>query len=78
MRLTGAKDIDDLRLILASQLSARERDVIVRRQGVTTGQVETLASIARKAGVSVERIRQVEARGMFRLAGRLRPAPIEK
>lgn len=65
MRLTGAKDGGDLDRLLASRLSSRERNVIVRRYGLATGHAETLKSIAAETGVSVERIRQVEAKAVL-------------
>lgn len=70
IRITGARDRSAVEHAIASRLSTREQDVITRRYGLRTGQVETLSSIARESGVSVERIRQVEAKAILRLVGR--------
>jgi DNA-directed RNA polymerase sigma subunit (sigma70/sigma32) len=77
IRTTGARDRSEVERAIASRLSLREQDVIVRRYGLTTGRVETLSSIARQSGVSLERIRQVEAKAILRLAGRRKAVSAE-
>ena len=49
---------------LLSVLSNRDREVIVLRYGLGTGDPLTLDEIARHLGVSRERVRQMEARAM--------------
>ncbi|MBU6250950.1 MAG: sigma-70 family RNA polymerase sigma factor [Cyanobacteria bacterium REEB417] len=48
-------------------LSEQEVDVITERFGLNDGEPKTLASIAKKRGVSRERIRQVEGKALRRL-----------
>ena len=55
-------------------LEPRERDVIVKRFGITTHDPLTLADVAREFGVSRERIRQIEKRALAKLRD---PAHVE-
>jgi RNA polymerase primary sigma factor len=57
---------DQLQSVLAT-LSAREAGVVRLRFGLTNGQPRTLAEIGQVYGVSRERIRQIESKGMSKL-----------
>jgi RNA polymerase primary sigma factor len=48
-------------------LTAREREVIELRFGLRDGQPRTLDEVARAYGITRERIRQIEARGLIKL-----------
>jgi RNA polymerase primary sigma factor len=48
-------------------LTAREREVIELRFGLRDGQPRTLDEVARTYGITRERIRQIEARGLVKL-----------
>lgn len=48
-------------------LAPREREVIELRFGLRDGQPHTLDEVARKYGITRERIRQIEARGLLKL-----------
>jgi RNA polymerase primary sigma factor len=48
-------------------LAPREREVIELRFGLRDGQPRTLDEVARVYGITRERIRQIEARGLFKL-----------
>jgi RNA polymerase sigma factor (sigma-70 family) len=50
--------------IMDECLNPRHREIIDRRFGLTTGNVETLAEIAADMGVSKDRILQLEARAL--------------
>ena len=52
---------------LLNMMSKRERDILDLRFGLTDGNTRTLAEIAKKMGVSRERIRQVEAAALKKL-----------
>ena len=52
---------------LLSKMSGRERQILDMRFGISDGQTHTLAEIAKKMGVSRERIRQVEAAAIKKL-----------
>jgi len=58
---------------LLLELSPRERDVVVARFGIGR-QAETLEQVGRRFQVSRERIRQIEARALRKLAGLIDPA----
>jgi len=45
---------------ILSELDQRSRDVISRRFGISTSQVETLESIGKEYGITRERVRQIE------------------
>jgi RNA polymerase primary sigma factor len=49
------------------RISARERDVLDMRSGLTGGKQYTLAAIAKKLGVSRERVRQIEEEALKKL-----------
>src|SRR5439155_10806667 len=50
----------------------REREVIELRFGLRDGQPRTLEEVARTYGITRERIRQIEARGLLKLRQPLR------
>ncbi|MFA5060511.1 MAG: RNA polymerase sigma factor RpoD/SigA [Candidatus Omnitrophota bacterium] len=52
---------------LLKMMSEREREILEMRFGITDGTSRTLAEIAKKMGVSRERIRQVEAAALKKL-----------
>ncbi|MFH1359410.1 MAG: sigma-70 family RNA polymerase sigma factor [Candidatus Omnitrophota bacterium] len=52
---------------LLSLMSKREREILDLRFGITDGNTRTLAEIAKKMGVSRERIRQVESATLKKL-----------
>lgn len=54
-------------LDLLSMMSDREREVLDLRYGITDGERRTLAKIAKKLGVSRERVRQVEVGAIKKL-----------
>ena len=51
-------------------LAPRDREVIELRFGLKDGRVHTLDEVARALGVTRERVRQIEARGLERLQQR--------
>ena len=53
-------------------LTPREREVIELRFGLKDGQPRTLEEVARAYGITRERIRQIEARGLLKLRQPLR------
>src|SRR5207248_5951004 len=53
-------------------LTPREREVIELRFGLRDGQPRTLDEVARTYGITRERIRQIEARGLIKLRQPLR------
>lgn len=53
-------------------LTEREREVIEMRFGLRDGQPKTLEEVARTYGITRERIRQIEARGLLKLRQPLR------
>jgi RNA polymerase sigma factor (sigma-70 family) len=61
---------------LLLELSPREREVLVARFGIGR-QAETLEQVGRRFQVTRERIRQIEARALRKLAGLVDPALIE-
>ncbi len=54
------------------ELEARERAVLIRRYGMENGQIETLEEISETYSVTRERIRQVEAKAIRKLASKLK------
>ena len=48
-------------------LTPREREVIELRFGLKDGQPKTLEEVAKAYGITRERIRQIEARGLIKL-----------
>ncbi|UBU13725.1 sigma-70 family RNA polymerase sigma factor [Nonomuraea gerenzanensis] len=57
---------DDLRAVLAT-LTEREQAVLVQRYGLADDTPRTLDEVGRAFGVTRERIRQIEAKGMHKL-----------
>lgn len=58
-------------------LAPREREVIELRFGLRDGQPHTLDEVARVYGITRERIRQIEARGLLKLRQPVRSARLE-
>jgi len=52
---------------LMEQMSKRERNVLDMRFGLTNGKTHTLAEVAKKLGVSRERVRQIEELALKKL-----------
>jgi RNA polymerase sigma factor (sigma-70 family) len=69
---TVAADDDTRRAVLAAvaRLEAREREVLELRFGLHGGEPCTLEEIGQRFGVTRERIRQIELRGLRKLAHR--------
>jgi RNA polymerase primary sigma factor len=59
-------------------LAQREREVIELRYGLRDGQPKTLDEVARLFGITRERIRQIEARGILKLRQPIRSARLEQ
>jgi RNA polymerase primary sigma factor len=59
-------------------LAQREREVIELRYGLRDGQPRTLDEVARLFGITRERIRQIEARGILKLRQPMRSARLEQ
>jgi RNA polymerase sigma factor (sigma-70 family) len=66
-RVLAAMEARELRGLL-SRLSDRERAVLRARYGIDVPE-RTLADIGRQLGLSAERVRQLERRGLAKLAG---------
>ncbi len=60
-------DLDELRAALGDQ-DERERFVIEMRYGLADGRQHSLAWIGRRLRLSAERVRQLEAQALARLA----------
>ena len=59
------------------ELSEREREVVIARFGLEGGAAETLEQIGRRLRVTRERVRQIEARALRKLAVLADPALVE-
>jgi RNA polymerase primary sigma factor len=59
-------------------LAQREREVIELRYGLRDGQPKTLDEVARLFGITRERIRQIEARGILKLRQPMRSVRLEQ
>ncbi|NBO92899.1 MAG: RNA polymerase sigma factor RpoD/SigA [Planctomycetia bacterium] len=59
-------------------LTPREREVIELRFGLRDGQPRTLEEVARAYGITRERIRQIEARGLLKLRQPLRSQRLQE
>ncbi|HEY2786110.1 MAG TPA: sigma-70 family RNA polymerase sigma factor [Fimbriiglobus sp.] len=59
-------------------LAPREREVIELRYGLSDGQPRTLDEVARQYGITRERIRQIEARGLLKLRQPTRSSRLEE
>ncbi len=77
----GQRDLRGvLRSLVASmllELSAREREVVVARFGLGDQEAETLEQIGRRYDITRERVRQIEARALRKLAAVADPELIE-
>jgi RNA polymerase primary sigma factor len=62
------KERDRLLAEALDSLSEIERDIIRRRWGIETGSPETLEAVAKACGRTRERVRQIEYKGMRKLA----------
>jgi RNA polymerase primary sigma factor len=62
---------------LLSQMSPREKQVLDMRFGLVDGKPQTLAEVAKKIGVSRERVRQVEEQALKKLKRFVRSQGIE-
>jgi RNA polymerase primary sigma factor len=58
-------------------LASRDREVIELRYGLKDGQARTLEEVAGVLGVTRERVRQIEARGLSRLRQAAGGQPLE-
>ena len=54
--------------VIDKVLTPREKDVILMRNGFTTGEEETLQAIGDKLGLTRERVRQLESQALKKLA----------
>ena len=59
-------------------LAQREREVLELRYGLRDGQPKTLDEVARMFGITRERIRQIEARGIMKLRQPMRSQRLEQ
>ena len=59
-------------------LAPREREVIELRFGLKDGQPRTLEEVAKAYGITRERIRQIEARGLLKLRQPMRSQRLEE
>ena len=59
-------------------MTERERKILDMRFGITDGETRTLADIAKKMGVSRERIRQVEAATLKKLRRLIKHQEMQK
>ena len=77
-----ARDLRDLlRSLVASmllELSEREREVVVARFGLGDREAQTLEQIGRRFDITRERVRQIEARALRKLAAVADPAILEE
>ena len=62
---------------MLSILPEREHSILAARYGLWDGKTQTLASIANKWGVTRERVRQIEARGLLRLGKVFGPSQVK-
>ena len=69
-RLATSTDLRAALLAALARLEARERTVLELRYGIVDGKVHTLEEIGTVFGVTRERIRQIELRGLRKLAQR--------
>ena len=67
----AVENLDAVEIInnLFTELSARERDVVVRRHGLHSGEKETLEKIGSVHNLTRERIRQIETTSVKKLQG---------
>ncbi len=68
--VTSPVKLNDLTSTLLEALDERSRDVMLRRFGIKTGDVETLESIGKEYGITRERVRQIESQAKKMLASR--------
>ena len=66
----ASNDARDMIHDALERLDERERFVLERRFGLLDGQVRTLDDVGRELGVTRERVRQIELRGLRKLAHR--------
>ncbi|HBE89796.1 MAG: hypothetical protein A3E37_05530 [Candidatus Andersenbacteria bacterium RIFCSPHIGHO2_12_FULL_46_9] len=69
-RISKASELNEIVRVLLSILDLRSQDIIRRRYGLESGQIETLDSIGQEYGITRERVRQIEAQAKKMLARR--------
>jgi len=68
--MSKASELNEVVRVLLSILDTRSQDIIRRRYGLDSGQIETLDSIGKEYGITRERVRQIEAQAKKMLARR--------
>ena len=68
-RQVECEALQDLLIKVFSTLRYRERDIIISRYGLEDGYIRTLEEVAKKHGVTRERIRQIESKALRTLRG---------
>lgn len=68
--ISKASELNEIVRALLSILDTRSQDIIRRRYGLESGQIETLDSIGKEYGITRERVRQIEAQAKKMLARR--------
>ena len=63
---------------MLKSLAPREREVIELRFGLKDGTPRTLDEVAKQYGITRERIRQIEARGLLKLRQPTRSCRLEE
>ena len=68
--ISKAGELNEIVRVLLGILDTRSQDIIKRRYGLESGQIETLDSIGKEYGITRERVRQIEAQAKKLLARR--------
>jgi|YelNatPaOPRAMG01_1025707.scaffolds.fasta_scaffold10080_7 RNA polymerase primary sigma factor len=63
---------------LLEMMSPREKKILDMRFGITDGKIHTLAQIAKKFGISRERVRQIEEQALKKLRNFIREQELNK
>lgn len=69
-KTTNTGELSETITNLLSILDARSQDIVTRRYGLKTGQIQTLDSIGKEYGITRERVRQIESQAKKLLARR--------